>query len=331
MSNLGRLEKVDPRNVWEREDGHFTPWLADNLDFLGQTIGIELELQATEQNVGPFRADIVARDTISNNLVLIENQLEQTDHSHMGQLITYAAGLDAVTIVWVARTIRDEHRAALDWLNDVTDESINFFGLEIELWRIGESDIAPKFNITSKPNDWTKTVHAVRQASSGAITETAQLHLEYWTVFKEYLIENYPNIPARKPRPEHWADFAIGRTYFLLRVSTGMRDGYITVELIMEGAFAKPHYYLLEEQKEAIEAEFGDALEWRELPDAKSSAIRYMRDDVDPTNQTHWTEYHAWVADVLTRFNEVFRQRIKSLNADDYVLPIDHEFVDDDE
>jgi len=132
-NNLGRLEAVDLRNIWTSEAGEFTPWLAEenNLALLGETIGIELELEAQEKNVGPFRADILCKDTANGHWVLIENQLERTDHTHLGQLMTYAAGLKAVTIVWIAHHFTEEHRAALDWLNEITDDRFNFFGLEI--------------------------------------------------------------------------------------------------------------------------------------------------------------------------------------------------------
>jgi hypothetical protein len=126
--SLGRLEKVDMREVWTHEAADFTPWLAaeENLALLGEAIGIDLELEAQEQSVGPFHADILCKDIATDCWVLVENQLERTDHSHLGQLLTYAAGLDAVTIVWVASRFTDEHRAALDWLNKVTREGINF-------------------------------------------------------------------------------------------------------------------------------------------------------------------------------------------------------------
>ena len=139
----------------------FTPWLAmeENLALLGESLGIALELDSVEKSVGPFSADILCRDPINDHWVLIENQLEQTDHTHLGQIITYAAGLDAVTIVWIASRFVEQHRAALDWLNEITAEGTNFFGLEIELWRIGDgTQLAPKFNVVSKPNAWSKQV-----------------------------------------------------------------------------------------------------------------------------------------------------------------------------
>src|SRR5437867_10700355 len=172
--DLGRLQKVNLREAWTSESSDFTPWLAQegNLQLLGETIGIELELASQEKDVGPFRADILCKDTATGNWVLIENQLERTDHTHLGQLLTYAAGLQAVTIVWVARSFTEEHRATLDWLNEITDDRFNFFALEIELWRIGDSPVAPKFNVVSKPNDWSKAVAAgAAQVEKESLTE----------------------------------------------------------------------------------------------------------------------------------------------------------------
>src|SRR6476646_1010509 len=119
---LGRLARVELRQAWISEPGDFTPWLAqpENIVLLSEAIGIELEVESQERSVGPFRADILCRDTTDRHFVLIENQLERTDHTHLGQLLTYAAGLDAVSIVWIAARFTEEHRAALDWLNRAT-------------------------------------------------------------------------------------------------------------------------------------------------------------------------------------------------------------------
>jgi hypothetical protein len=183
-SNLGRLEKVELRGVWTSEARDFTPWLAqeENLALLGEVLEIELELESQETNVGPFRADILCKDTATGHWVLIENQIERTDHNHLGQLLTYAAGLKAVTIVWISAQFTDEHRAALDWLNEVTNSDVNFFGLEIELWKIGDSAIAPKFNVVSKPNEWFSTI-----SLPPTPTETSQLQLEFWTQFHDFM------------------------------------------------------------------------------------------------------------------------------------------------
>ena len=173
-ADLGRLERVDLRNIWTTEAQDFTPWLAReiNLAILSETLNMDLETAGEEESVGPFRADILCRDTLDDSWVLIENQLERTDHTHLGQLLTYAAGLQTVTIVWVAANFTDEHRAALDWLNEITDDRFRFFGLEVELWRIGNSLAAPKFNIVAKPNEWTRSVgKATRRLRFTDLTE----------------------------------------------------------------------------------------------------------------------------------------------------------------
>ncbi len=185
---FGQLVQVKLRDGWLNEASDFTPWLAaeENIHLLGQAIGMELQVEAQEQQVGPFRADILCKNN-EDHWVLIENQLERTDHTHLGQLLTYAAGLQAVTIVWIAQCFTEEHRAALDWLNEITDERFNFFGLEIELWRIGESPIAPKFNVVCKPNDWSKMVTAgATRVANEALTEKKRLQLEFWTEFAAY-------------------------------------------------------------------------------------------------------------------------------------------------
>ena len=162
--------------------------------------------------------------------VLIENQLERTDHTHLGQLITYAAGLRAVTIVWVANSFTEEHRATLDWMNNITDTRFNFFGLEVELWRIGESPLAPKFNVVSKPNDWSKTV--AEGASRPELNETQQLQLDFWTEFRTYAIEHAVSIKPIKPLPQTWMGLAVGRSGFRLAAIASLwnseRDHYDT-------------------------------------------------------------------------------------------------------
>ncbi|WP_271518461.1 hypothetical protein [Bradyrhizobium sp. CCBAU 53380] len=162
MDTLGRIQRVeDLRSIWTTEHGHFTPWLAklENLELLGEALGIDLELEAIEKDVGPFSADILCKNTAENDSwVVIENQLERTDHRHLGQLLVYASGLQANTAVWISAEMSDEHRAALDGLNHMANKSVRFFRLEIELWKIGSSPVAPRFNVVCKPNGWERTI-----------------------------------------------------------------------------------------------------------------------------------------------------------------------------
>ncbi len=230
MERLGVLTKVDIRKFWEDEARNFTPWLArkENIDLLGETIGVELEVEAQERKVGPFRADILCKDIETNKWVVIENQLEPTNHKHLGQLLTYAAGLNAVTVVWIAERFTEEHRAALDWLNEITDEEFSFFGLEIELWRIGNSPMAPKFNVVSHPNNWQKTVSRI---SRGELTPTNQLYLEYWTGFRDFLEQRNGVIKPVEPLPQNWLSPSVWGVHIshLELLSTNVRNGFVLI------------------------------------------------------------------------------------------------------
>lgn len=321
---LGRLEKVDLRQVWLSEASQFTPWLAqeENLEILGNTIGLELELEAQEKNVGPFRADLLCRDTATGQWVLIENQLERTDHTHLGQLLTYAAGLEAVTVVWVAAEFTEEHRATLDWLNEITDDRFQFFGLEIELWRIGESPPAPKFNIVSKPNDWSRSVtQSARRLSGEALTATQLQQRRYWEAFGEFLIKRKSPIRAQKAQPQNWTTYGVGRTDFHLSAVITAREKCIYADLYIDGPDAKAYFHLLEQQKAVIESELGEPLDWLELPERKASRIILFRRTADPEDESDWPAQHAWLAQALERLDRVFRPRVKALNAADWREP----------
>lgn len=186
--------------------------------------------RASLRRVGPFRADILCKDRANGDWVLIENQLESTDHTHLGQLMTYAAGLIAVKIVWIARRFTDEHRAALDWLNEITDSRFNFFGREVELWRIQDSPVAPRFNVVCKPNDWSRNVaDAARSIESGQSSETEQQYLKFWTQFAERVDARGNPIRAPKPYGGYLRSFSVGKAYFYIFALAPMRDKWIGI------------------------------------------------------------------------------------------------------
>ena len=314
---FGCLERVELRKRWKTENRDFTPWLAKekNLSLLAETLNLDLELEKREVSVGEFQADILCRNTLDNSWVVIENQLEKTDHEHLGKLLTYAAGLDAVTVVWIAKEFRDEHRAALDRQNEITDERLRYFGVEIELWQIGKSSPAPKFNIVSKPNDWRRNV---LYATSGDLTETQLQQIQYWTELSERMSEEDCGIGTLNPVPIAHVFLAIGKSGIRLKVSISKQKKRLSVWLDMFDERATAHFNLLAQDREEIDQEFGESLEWNELPGKKSCQVSFHEGDTDPTVKADWPNQHAWLVETLELFDRVFRHRVQALNADDW-------------
>lgn len=317
MAQLGKLQKVELRNVWETEDRDFTPWLAENIKILADKIGLDLEVEAVEKNVGPFRADILCKDTQNDSWVLIENQLEKTDHRHLGQLMTYAAGLQAVTIVWVADRFSEEHRAAMDWLNKITGDNFKFFALETELWKIDDSNPAAEFNVVTKPNNWSRSVsEASHKIETNIDSPLKQKQYEYWSYLAEFLINNGSFIKLTNPRPQSWRNFSIGRVGFHLSTTVHSKEKRIGVELYISDESAKDYFSLLYKDKNKIEEDIGCSLDWQELPDRKGSRIVVFKEG-HFDNKDEWEKDMIWFKETLEKFDSVFRPIIKSLNLDD--------------
>ena len=327
--DLSRLEPVDLREVWHSEPEDFTPWLAkpENITLLGETLGLDLDVESTEAGVGPYRADIVCRDTADGSsegaLVLIENQLERTNHIHLGQLLTYAAGLDAVTVVWIAAPFTDEHRTALDWLNQKTDQSVNFFGLEIELWRIGGSPIAPKFNVVAQPNDWTKTVRDTT-GRGRELSETRRQQLEFWIEFEEFVKSRGDEIRCQRPGPQTWMNSSLGRTWMTFACVISTSPPSVRVELVLDGDDAKAWFSLLEIDRKFIEEKIGEELVWHSPPNRKGARVQ-VKNDIDFRNHSQREESKEWLYERLRIFHEVLKPRALALNADDATIDMNDE------
>ena len=311
--SLGRMESVKLRDIWASEAADFTPWLAqpENLRVLEETLGLELEVEAEEKGVGPFRADILCKDLSTNTWVLIENQPERTDHIHLGQLLTYAAGLQAATIIWVAEQFTDEHRAALDWLNEITDERFCFLGLEVEVWRIGDSVAAPKFNVVCKPNDWARSFERARSLSELQVTQK-----KYWEAFHRVLNTLKGDVSGnRKPRAENWMSYSVGRTGFSLLVSRNNQRRLLRASVYLSENDARAFFALLRRDKDAIEQELDQRFEWREM--RKQCEIASYLEDVDPDEESDWPRQHEWLAKRINEMHRTFAPRIKRLNLDE--------------
>ncbi|MDD5024483.1 MAG: DUF4268 domain-containing protein [Methanoregula sp.] len=315
---FGRLESVDLRPHWESESGNFTPWLAqtENILLLGDSLGIDLEVISQEQPVGFFKADILAKDTINDRYVIIENQLEKTDHIHLGQLITYAAGLDAVIIVWISPNFRDEHRAAIDWLNRITNENITFFGIQIELWRIGDSLPAPRFNIVAKPNDWEKNIQ--NSIDSTHLTETELMLLEYWNQFKGSTEEKGSTLKIQKPYHQNWIYVSLGTRHFKIACRVNSQKKWIAVTLWISGENRKSIFYELKQKYEILSYQtISPDLHWDERPTKKDCMVELLRKDVDPNNRQDWPSQHEWLRGMSEKFHDFFEGKIQSIKSED--------------
>lgn len=321
---LGEIVKVAITEAFPTEAGNFTPWLAeqDNLDRLGTALRLELELEAVEQSVGSFRADIIAREVgEENSLVLIENQYGLTDHKHLGQVLTYLSGIDdASTIVWIAEEIREEHRAAVDWLNTNTIDRFSFFAVEIELLRIGGSAPAPRFNVVASPNDWSRTARAtVRTLGSAPSNEREALLLDYWTQFLAFCADRNPPFRLPRPWPRTWLPIAVGRSGFATNPVILRNDRRIRAELYVQlkHGYPKLAFRALQQDQAAIEHEFGERLDWEALPGRQAVRIAIYRNDTDIGDRDQWPAQHEWLLERITRLQAVFRDRVAAIDFDE--------------
>lgn len=310
---LGTMTQVSLREAWKHEASEFTPWLAqaENLNALADALDLdELICVATEHPIGGFKLDILCSD--GEDQVIIENQLEETDHKHLGQLLAYAAGVEAKKVVWVADSFRQEHATALDYLNKNTTEDLAFFGVKVELWQIGNSAIAPKFEVVVKPNNWAKSGRMQARAASNA-SPTQLLQLKFWTVLVEHVRQHAPHLRIHKPHPQHWLTGSIGRTGFELNCIASAKNTRVGVEVYLGGTLAKQHFGELLKKQKKIETALGFDLDWQELPTKTASRIATWLEDAPLEAEDRWEEYIEWITGRLTKMQKVFSPIIKTL------------------
>ena len=304
MTNLGTLKEItDLRSIWPHEALNFTPWVAENVDLLADAVGLDITVDETESSVGDFNVDIYASETGTDRKIIIENQLKDTDHDHLGKLITYASGKGADVVIWVVKHAREEHKAAVEWLNNHTDDKIGFFLCEIKLFQIGDSQIAPAFTVVERPNDWTKEIRKTASANS-----TQQQRLEYWQAFNDYAFSdaNFSRIfNKRKPTTDHWMDFSIGSSACHIAVSQIQKRKAVDVELYINDD--KELFKSLFAHKDEIEKNMEMELEWKELPERKASRI-LIEKTVDLDDRATWPEQFDYIMDTCIKMKRAFKR-----------------------
>ena len=308
MAKLATIDKVDLRRVWPKEATDFTPWLEENISVLGAALGMDLEVQAREAPVGAYLLDLLASDG-RGRTVVIENQLGSTDHSHLGQLLTYMAGFDANVIVWIAKKFRDEHAEALGLLNRRTGEDTEFFGIEVELWSIDKSRPAVNFNLITVPNEW---VPIPDTPSTNPVSERNERYRDFFQGLIDTLREEHHFTNARKAPPTNWYAFSTGHGRVKYGANFAM-GGRARIELYIdsfdEDWIERLFDRLLAHQTD-IESELGEDLEWERLDDRKASRIAVVRpgsiDDDDDTLK----EVQDWMVERLLKFKEAFGPKL---------------------
>ncbi len=304
MIQLGTLKEItNLREVWPHEALNFTPWVAENVDLLGDAVGLDITVDETESSVGDFNVDIYASETGTDRKIIIENQLEDTDHDHLGKLITYASGKGADIVIWVVKHAREEHKAAVEWLNNHTDDKIGFFLCEIKLFQIGESQIAPSFTVVERPNDWTKEIRKTTSANP-----TQQLRMEYWQAFNDYAFQNPEFSKAfnkRKATTDHWYSLSLGSSSCYISILRIQKRNELGVELYISDD--KELFKSLYGHKADIENIAGLQFDWRELPEKKASRI-VIEKSVNLDNQNEWNSQFEWAMDVCLKVRTAFRK-----------------------
>ncbi len=306
---LGSIQQITLRDVWENEAKDFTPWLAENIELLNEATGLSLEVLDTESPVGNFAVDILAQDANTEQKAIIENQLEDTNHDHLGKLLTYAAGKEAKCMIWIVKTAREEHRAAIEYLNNNTVDGIGFFLIEIQLWSIDGSSPAVKFNIVEQPNDWTKAAKTLPNSGGGIAT---QIKYSYWSDFNDYVTNNRPDFLKKynlhKPSSDHWYTFALGTSQAHMNMLINTKANKIAIEvLISDNKELFDHCFA---NKEAIETQVGFELDWRRLDGKKSSRILLER-DADVSKEDARPEQFDWLIDKLVLMKRAFAPYVK--------------------
>ena len=305
---IGKLKEVDIRELWKHEQYDFSEWLSkkENIENLNEILGLTLIDISKETYVGAYRCDLFAKDETTGIKVIIENQLEVSNHDHLGKIITYASGLDAKVVVWIVKEAREEHRSAIEWLNNNTNSNVNFFLIEIHAYKIGESDPAPMFQVVEQPNDFIKNNKSTNRDES--MNKSQSQRIEFWNQFNNVVIERGKPFNIRKATTDHWYNVAIGTSDAHIDITLVNKDSLIGVELYITDN--KELFDKLYERKDESEQELGFNLDWRRLDNSKASRIVYHIKGLNFDDHSNYNELMNKTIDLAVLMRNVFKKYI---------------------
>lgn len=305
---IGKLEEVDIRELWKHEQYDFSEWLSkkENIENLNDILGLTLVDISKETYVGSYRCDLFAKDETTGIKVIIENQLEMSNHDHLGKIITYASGLDAKVVVWIVKEAREEHRSAIEWLNNNTNSNINFFLIEIHAYKIGNSDDAPMFQVIEQPNDFIKNNKSIN--SNDTMNKSQSQRLEFWNQFNNVLVERGKPFNVRKATTDHWYNVAIGTSDAHIDITLVNKDSVIGVELYITDN--KEFFDKLYQRKDEIENDLGFKLDWRRLNNSKASRIVTFIKGLNFDDHSNYNELMNKTIDLVVLMRDIFKKYI---------------------
>lgn len=305
---IGKLEEVDIRKLWKHEQYDFSEWLSkkENIENLNDILGLTLVDISKETYVGSYRCDLFAKDETTGIKVIIENQLEMSNHDHLGKIITYASGLDAKVVVWIVKEAREEHRSAIEWLNNNTNSNINFFLIEIHAYKIGNSDNAPMFQVIEQPNDFIKNNKSIN--SNDTMNKSQSQRLEFWNQFNNVLVERGKPFNVRKATTDHWYNVAIGTSDAHIDITLVNKDSVIGVELYITDN--KDLFDKLYQKKDEIESDLGFKLDWRRLNNSKASRIVTFIKSLNFDDHSNYNELINKTIDLAVLMRDTFKKYI---------------------
>lgn len=306
--NIGKLKEVDIRNLWKHEQYDFSEWLSqsENIKLLDDILGLTLTDITKEAYVGSYRCDIFAKDESSGIKVIIENQLEASNHDHLGKIITYASGLDAEVIVWIVKQAKEEHRSAIEWLNNNTNNNVNFFLIELHAYTIENSVPAPFFEVIEKPNGFIK--NSKINGEQDNLNKSQSERLEFWNRFNEILIDRGKPFNVRKATTDHWYDVALGTSEAHVSINLVNKESVVCIDLYINDN--KELFDSLYSKKDIIENDLGFNLIWDRLDNGKASRIKYKIKGLNYDNHSNYDELMNQVIDTAIKMRDTFKKYI---------------------
>lgn len=303
MSNFHELKPDNLRNHWDDEQKDFTPWLSDNIHYLENALGLNLEVIDVERNIGRYSLDLLVKDTNSNRDVVVENQLENSDHKHLGQSLAYASGVDADVVVWIASDFYDEHKDTIQWLNENSEKGVDLFAIRLEVWRIDDSEPAVRLNPVVQPSEWKDRVKETEEE----LTETEELRLNFWSGLRDEIKSRDTDLSVRKPTKYTWYGQPMGRQDVKMEFWVHVNDEWIDTKLVIED---RELFETLKKEKEEINTQLSGDPEWQPPTEDRKRGHIMVEKDVDIWKEHNWPEYYNWFIETGEKYREVFYDRI---------------------